>query len=187
MVASKSQEKINVKNPLGMNVEFLTEVFGAEHLESVLDLADLLSKGATLKSIKGITDEQMEMLYAHAYQLYQTGCYEKASGIFRMLVMHDHWESKYFLGLGATLQMLKLYEKAAEVYSYCFLLDRKNPVAPFQAGKCYMALNDCEKAKSAFLSVDLFCSDDPQFQVYRTQAVALRERLIALEKTKAKK
>ena len=101
----------------------------------------------TLKDIRGLTTEQMEGIYALAYNLYDQSLYEEAHNIFTFLCLYDHLETKYWLALGACRQMLKRYQAAIDAFSMAALLDEENPAVPLHAAECYLALDNLDGAE----------------------------------------
>ena len=71
------------------------------------DVKTLIEKRATLKQMKGVTNDELEAVYSLAFGYYQTGKYEEAHKLFQFLVLFDHLNAKYWFGLGATQQALR--------------------------------------------------------------------------------
>lgn len=114
---------------------------------------DFLNNQKTLKDLKGITNEEMEACYAAAYNLYNNGRFDDADNIFTMLCYYDNRQPKYWMGLGATRQMRKLYEAAAEAYGMGFMLNFTDPRFPFHAADCFLAIKDYDRARKALVAV----------------------------------
>ncbi|MDP1880517.1 MAG: tetratricopeptide repeat protein [Parachlamydiaceae bacterium] len=91
-----------------------------------------------------ITDSKTEGCYSLAYQLYQQKEFEEALHFFKFLVQACPDSSKYWKGLGACLQMLKMYEEALQCYSAAQLLNQLNPDLHLylHAADCYFLLGD---------------------------------------------
>lgn len=92
------------------------------------------------KAALGVSDEMMESMYAHAYNLYNQGMYEESSYMFRMLILLDISELKYFMGMAACLHMMEDYENAIRVYSMLGLMSDHDPLPFYHASDCYMKL-----------------------------------------------
>jgi len=101
-----------------------------------------------LKDLQGLTEDNMEAMYATAYTLYKSGRYTDAQKVFQALCIFDHMERKYWMGLGAAHQILKNYKAAIDAYSLATILDVFDPLAPLQAAECHLALGHIEEAKS---------------------------------------
>jgi type III secretion system low calcium response chaperone LcrH/SycD len=94
------------------------------------------------------TPELAKTLYLFAYRLYQDSKYNDAVQFFRFLTLIDPYSAKYWKGLGASLQMLKQYEKAIEAYSSAVLME-KTPSDDYlheHIAECYSALGQSKKA-----------------------------------------
>ncbi|WP_419532979.1 SycD/LcrH family type III secretion system chaperone [Endozoicomonas sp.] len=130
-----------------MNNEELSGYEG-EELENML--LDFFGKGGTFKDLKNMSDDAMEAIYSVAYNLYQGGKYEEAQKVFQFLCFYDHFNRKYFLGLGACQQMQKQYDNAIEIFSFATILDSDDPRPMLYIGDCHMAKGDKEKARVAY-------------------------------------
>ncbi len=120
--------------------------------EKQLDEAvmDHFIQGGTFKDLQKMSDESMEAIYSVAYSLYQSGKYDEAVQIFQFLCFYDHFNKKYFLGLGACQQMLKKYDSAIEIFTLATVLDADDPRAMVYLGDCYLATGRQEKAREAY-------------------------------------
>ena len=75
-----------------------------------------IKDGATLKEVKGITNDELEAVYSLGFGYYRTGKFDEAEKLFQFLVLFDHLSSKYWFALGAVQQAQKDYEKAIASY-----------------------------------------------------------------------
>lgn len=99
-------------------------------------LEAFLRDGGTLAMLRGLSEDTLEQLYALGFNQYQAGKWDDAQKIFQALCMLDHYDARYFLGLGACRQSLGLYEQALQSYSYGALMDINEPRFPFHAAEC---------------------------------------------------
>lgn len=141
------------------------------------EIVDHIAAGGVLRHFKGITKQETEIIYDLGYQYYQTHKYEDAEKIFQLLCLYDHLETKFWVALGATLQLLKRYERAISVYSYSALIDPNDPRPPLHAAECYLALNNKDKAISALESAIQAAGDKPVNKSQRSRAEALMKLL----------
>jgi type III secretion system low calcium response chaperone LcrH/SycD len=137
----------------------------------------LVMSGATMADARGVTEKQMEGLYALAYQVYQAGDYKKAEAVFATLCLLDHLEKRFWLGLGGTRQQLGKHAQAAQAYGMAASLDLLDPVPPLHAGMCFMALKDKENAANAFRQTVLVAGDQPDKAAYKKQGQAMLDLL----------
>jgi type III secretion system low calcium response chaperone LcrH/SycD len=151
------------------------------NLDAIVD--HFLKSGGVFKDAHAVTDAEMEAVYSVAYNLYKAGKYEEALKVFKFLCFFDHLEKKYWMGLGATQQLMGKYEEAVQAYSYATLLDVRDPKPPMHAADCYMLLGDREKAESSLHATIEFCEDDPAKSRYRERA----EMLLKMIKEKYEK
>lgn len=115
-------------------------------------LGAFLEEGGTLAMLKEISSDSLEQLYAFGFNQYQSGKWDDAHKVFQSLCMLDHYDSRFFLGLGACRQSMKHFEQAIQSYSYGAMLDLNEPRFPFHAAECHVHLDDLDAAESGFQS-----------------------------------
>ena len=131
---------------------------------------------ATMRELKGITKAEMEAVYSVGFNMYRTGRYDDAEKIFRFLVLFDHLEPKYWMGVGAIQQVRKDYQGAIASYGYASFLDLQNPKPQLHAAECFLAMGDKVNAASALIALDKYCPADTQIgREYRAKAAELRK------------
>lgn len=136
----------------------------------------IIEAGATVKELKGITNEEMEAVYSLAFNFYRTGKYDDAEKIFNFLALFDHLNPKFWMGVGAVRQVKKNYEGAVQAYGYASFLDLHNPKPQFHAAECYLAMGDKRNAASALEALKEFCpTDTPEGREYLAKGEKLRE------------
>ena len=136
----------------------------------------LIEKGATLKQLKGVTNAELEAVYSLAYGYYRTGKYDEALKLFQFLVLFDHLNQKYWMGLGAVQQVLKDYQGAVTSYGYSSFLKLDNPKPQLHAAECFLALGDRRNAASTLEALEEYCPRDTEVgREYRAKAAKLRE------------
>ncbi|MGI9228470.1 MAG: SycD/LcrH family type III secretion system chaperone [Gammaproteobacteria bacterium] len=124
------------------------ENLNEEQLEKVQQLAlDSISSGLSRADIMGYSKESIEALYSVAYGLYQQGKDDEAKKTFQVLLMYEHSDPRFWLGLGGSCQRLGDYQEAVMAYGCGALGDLANPVFPFHAAESYISLQDWENAK----------------------------------------
>jgi secretion system chaperone SscA len=138
---------------------------------------DLLEKftanGRTFRDFTQLTPESMEVIYMVAYNHYNAGKYDEAEKIFRLLAMLNHFERKYWKGLGAAREAQKKYEEALQAYGYLGITDVHDPYPPFQAAKCFVALAKPAEAEAALRAVVFNTTEKPEHAQLHQQAKAL--------------
>ena len=136
----------------------------------------LINGGATLKQLKGVTNDELEAVYSLAFGYYQTGKFEEAHKLFQFLVLFDHLNAKFWFGLGAVQQAQKDFKGAAVSYGYCSFLKLDNPKPQFHAAECFLAMGDKRGAASALEALNEYCPKDTEIgREYLAKAAKLRE------------
>lgn len=133
---------------------------------------------STIRELKGITDAEMEAVYSLGFNFYRTGNIEKAEQVFKFLVIFDHFNPRYWISMGAVLQVKKQYQGAITAYAYASFLDIHDPKPQYHAAECYLALGDRANASSALAALESFSPKNTQRAIeYRSKAAEL-EKLI---------
>ncbi|MGL4249416.1 MAG: SycD/LcrH family type III secretion system chaperone [Aeromonas sp.] len=145
--------------------------------EHEAELEAFLADGGTLAMLKDISGDTLEQLYALAFGQYQAGKWQEAHKIFQALCMLDHYEPRYFLGLGACRQALGEYETAVQSYSFGAMLDLKDARFPFHAAECRLRQDDLTGAESGFHSAHLLASSDPLLAELAASAKVMLEAI----------
>lgn len=110
--------------------------------------------------------EEIDSVYSCAYTFYQQGHYLEASEIFSYLVVLDSLDFKNWMGLGASFQMQKKYEKALEAYSAAAVLEKTetDPLPHIHAAECLHALEEKERALLALNSAEAIATNQPKYR-----------------------
>ena len=136
----------------------------------------LIERGATLKQLKGVTNAELEAVYSLAFGYYRTGKFDEALKLFQFLVLFDHLNQKFWMGLGAVQQALKDYQSAVTSYGYCSFLKLDNPKPQLHAAECFLAMGDKRNAASSLEALEEYCPKDTDIgREYRAKAAKLRE------------
>lgn len=136
----------------------------------------LIERGATLKQLKGVTNAELEAVYSLAFGYYRTGKFDESLKLFQFLVLFDHLNQKFWMGLGAVQQVLKDYQSAVTSYGYCSFLKLDNPKPQLHAAECFLAMGDKRNAASSLEALEEYCPKDTDIgREYRAKAAKLRE------------
>ena len=68
------------------------------------EMEAFLRDGGTLAMLRDVSADSLEQLYSLAFNDYQAGKWETAHKVFQALCMLDHYDVRFFLGLGACRQ-----------------------------------------------------------------------------------
>ncbi|MGE7956985.1 SycD/LcrH family type III secretion system chaperone [Pseudomonas sp. NPDC089530] len=143
------------------------------------ELEAFLRDGGTLAMLKNISSDSLEQLYSLAFNQYQAGKWDDAHKIFQSLCMLDHYDVRFFLGLGACRQAMGQFEQALQSFSYGALIDINEPRFPFHAGECHLQLGDLDGAESGFYSAQALAAAQPAHSVLAERAGAMLEAVLA--------
>lgn len=101
------------------------------------------------------TPEAIESMYGMAHQMYSSGNFEQASHVFRVLTFLDATKKRNWMGLGASLQMLKQYGEAVDMYGIAGLMEENDPYIHFHAAECLFLMGEKEKGRIALNSAEM--------------------------------
>lgn len=136
-----------------------------------------VEKGNAPRVAMGLSDEMMDGIYGYAYRLYNTGKYEQAVQLFRLLVMLDPSDQKFLYGMAASFHMNKDYLMAAVTYMLTSLIDRENPFPFFHASDCYFQINDLKSTKQSLVACIEACKDKPEHAQMKEKATVMLQQL----------
>ena len=120
-----------------------------------------LTQGATFKELKGISDEELEAVYAVGHNLFTNGKHDDAENAFKLLCFLDHLNKKFWLGLGACRRARKDYRGAIDAFGLAGVLDLHDARAALQSGECHILLGNKSAAVSAYNAVLRYATDAP--------------------------
>ncbi|ENJ2789502.1 TPA: SycD/LcrH family type III secretion system chaperone VcrH [Vibrio parahaemolyticus] len=127
------------------------------------ELLSFLEEGGTLKMLHDVSADTIEHIYAVGYNFFQSGKIEQAAKVFQLLSMLDHYQARFFIGLGAARQELGEYLQAIDAYSYAALVDINDPRPPFHSAECHMKLEQLTEAESGFYSAKEMSAGKSQY------------------------
>ena len=88
----------------------------------------------------------------------------KPRRFFKFLCFYDHYNKKYFLGLGACQMMQQDFETAVELFSFASALDTDDPRAMLYIGDCHMAMGKPAAAKIAYETAAEWAGSQEEFK-----------------------
>ncbi|EHZ2492649.1 SycD/LcrH family type III secretion system chaperone VcrH [Vibrio parahaemolyticus] len=127
------------------------------------ELLSFLEEGGTLKMLHDVSADTIEHIYAVGYNFFQSGKIEQAAKVFQLLSMLDHYQARFFIGLGAARQELGEYLQAIDAYSYAALVDINDPRPPFHSAECLLKLEQLTEAESGFYSAKEMSAGKSQY------------------------
>ena len=89
----------------------------------------------TLQELEGISDEEMETIYALGYNFFTYGKYDAAKDIFTGLTAYAPYTAHYWRALGAVNQQMKDYAEAIAAYEMAIANDESDVVSYVYRGE----------------------------------------------------
>lgn len=119
--------------------------------------------------------EDISLLYSLGFNLYDQGDYEQAKTIFQRLVVARPHEKKFWMALGASFQMLELYEDALTAWAMTSFLQDEDPLPHFHAAECLLCIGKYDEVHKAL--------DDAKKRLSFHHNEALMKKIESLENT----
>lgn len=105
----------------------MIETTAAKYLEFMIH--NFMNGLITLLELEGISDEEMETIYALGYNYFICGKYPAAKDIFTILTAYAPYTAHYWRALGAVNQQMKNYTEALAAYDMAIANDEYDVVS----------------------------------------------------------
>ncbi|MBA1143902.1 MULTISPECIES: SycD/LcrH family type III secretion system chaperone [Mesorhizobium] len=138
---------------------------------------DIIAGHTDLAAVIGISDDELEAVYALGHRFYCVGKYDEALSFFRFLCVHRYIDARFWFGLGAASQMLGDTANAVRAYGLAALLNDQDPQIPLRAAKCFIQLDQPAAAVSALESVMALSGGKPEHENFAQRASLMLQRL----------
>lgn len=135
------------------------------------------ANGRTYQDLTNLTPQSMEVIYMVGFNQYNAGKYDESEKIFQLLAILNHFDARFWTGLGASREMQKKYEEAVKAYQYLIVLDISDPVPPLLCAKCYLGAGKTKEASEALQAAIFNAKDKPEHAPIKEQASNLLELL----------
>ncbi|MFX0197420.1 MAG: SycD/LcrH family type III secretion system chaperone [Candidatus Hodarchaeota archaeon] len=112
---------LELRNKTG---NLLMDVTAARYLEFMIH--SFHNGLVTLQELEGMSDEEMETIYALGYNFFTYGKYEAAKDIFVSLTAYGPYTAHYWSALGAANQQMQDYAEAIAAYDMAIANDEKD-------------------------------------------------------------
>lgn len=144
---------------------------GLEALPAELERhREVLEKGATLGSLRDISDEQHQTLYQVACKLCDEDQFQHALPLALQLVAHQPHDSRFAFLCGSCLQRTGNEPDAALFYAICLELDSAHAAAAYRLGECLEWMGYAREAMEAYARAIDICRG--QFRYAGLQDIA---------------
>jgi type III secretion system low calcium response chaperone LcrH/SycD len=138
---------------------------------------EVLAGGGTLKDVRGLSQEDVETVYAIGFNLYNQSKYAQAEPMFQFACLYCHTEPRYWMALGNCRQMSKQYQPAIDAYGFAYALALEDPWPLIQAAICFLALQNKDAAGKALDMADKVIAGGKPSETARLRVAALRHAL----------
>ncbi len=149
-------------------------------------LMSTIKEGALPYEAMNFDQEFLEHIYANAYQLFKAGHYDKAKGIFQLLLVLNPSDAKYSMGLATCCRQQKDFDEAIHFFFKTALLDKESPYPFYFAAECMVEKNDEASGIMALRLADERAKKNPQLKPLSEQITALIDNLTSKLNSKPK-
>ena len=127
----------------------------------------------TLQELEGISDDEMEMIYALGFNFFTYGKYDAAKDIFTGLTAYAPYTAHYWRALGAVNQQLKDYQEAIAAYDMAIANDEFDVVSYVYRGESQLLARNRDAGLHDLQIVIQLGADAPQFGAWVQRAELL--------------
>ncbi|HSJ04147.1 MAG: SycD/LcrH family type III secretion system chaperone [Verrucomicrobium sp.] len=133
--------------------------------------------GRTMQDFTNLSPESMEVFYMVAFNQYNAGHYEESSKIFQLLASLNHFDKRFWMGLGSSRSMEGKHEDAIKAFGYLYFLDMKDPAPTFHCARSLMALGKVPEAEAGLRATIATAEGKPEHADLKAQAETMLELL----------
>ncbi len=148
--------------------------------EQLQEVFSAIADFTTVRELKGISDREIESIYAMGVDFYRAGNYADAEKIFRFLTVFEHTSSKYWTAMGSVQQVQGRYDAAIKAYQMASFFDLHNPKPMYYAAECFVKAGDLDNARKALASLEQYGPTDTEAgRRFRAKGAELKARIAA--------
>ena len=176
-------ENNSLEETINQTIDKLSPDLPAKERQKLAEtIENAIAKGIPVRQSLGINDATMEFVYSEGHKLFSTRKYEKAAKVFQVLYLLDPVDPRYALGIAASFQMAKDYEKAVAWYFVLAIIDEKSPLPFYYISDCFIKQNE-PAASAEFLKKAMErCGNNPEYESLKARAKMMVETLEAAGK-----
>ncbi|MEE2960129.1 MAG: SycD/LcrH family type III secretion system chaperone [Myxococcota bacterium] len=137
------------------------ETTAAQYLEFMIH--GFMNGLITLQELEGISDEEMETIYALGYNFFTYGKYDAAKDIFTGLTAYAPYTAHYWRALGAVNQQLKDYHEAIAAYDMAIANDEYDVVSYVYRGESHILSKNADSGLEDLRVVLQIAGEVPEY------------------------
>ncbi len=146
------------------------------------DQAGRIAAGeTTLGMVLKLSPEELEAMYALAYNQYEHEKYEEAGRIFALLVAFAPSSYKYCLGLGMSVYRFGRIDDALLAFTHCLLLDPMQPEAHLYLAECMIRRGEMDNVRESLEQVLFLTEDEDGYAHLHNRARIILENLLGVK------
>lgn len=167
-------EELSLNEILHKTITNLTPDLSPKDRNKLIESFDnLLFEGIPIRESLDLNDDTMEYLYSYGHGLFTAGKFDAAARMFQVLYMLNPLDSRYALGVAASYQMGKEYEKAIGWYLALSAIDEHSPLPFYYMSDCFLKQNETKASLEYLKKTVERCGEIPEFS-------SLKERTLRM-------
>jgi tetratricopeptide (TPR) repeat protein len=166
-----------------METETKEQEVTEEYRKAMQDVAIQIATGQfSIRDYYGLNDAALESIYSIGHELYSRKQYEKAKGVFTLLLVLEPNSAKYISACGSSCFMLELYDKAFEFFTSALASGDYTPKTLLRTAECAVRIGRFEAAEG-YLKEILNLAEKKEFkgsndiQIYTTRATMMLQMI----------
>ena len=120
----------------------------------------------TLQELEGISEDEMETIYALGYNFFTYGKYDAAKDIFTGLTAYAPYTAHYWRALGAVNQQLKDYPEAIAAYDMAVANDENDVVSYVYRGESHILSGNVDSGLQDLERVVTLGANYPEYSAW---------------------
>jgi type III secretion system low calcium response chaperone LcrH/SycD len=136
-----------------------------------------MKSGLSPKEMFDLSDEIVETVYSHAYNLYNRGKYDDSLLMFKLLIFLDPEDPRYRMGIAACYHLLKEYEVAMSMYLLAGTLGDNDPLPFYHAADCCSQMDSAAAASMMLETCIAECQGKPEYRIIEERSKMMIDAL----------
>lgn len=148
-----------------------------DKIKMVQTIENAIAHGIPVRDSLGINEDTMEFLYSQAHRLYSLQKFEHSGKLFQVLYLLYPNDPRYALGIAASFQKAKDYEKAIGWYLTLSIIDEESPLPFYYISDCFLKQDFLEATVEYLRQTVERCGENPNYLALKTKATLMMDPL----------
>ena len=160
-----------LKKSLEESIKESSEGFSAEEkAKCEVLMKKMIDEEITPQDAMGLDKTFLEQIYATALTFFQAGKYQKAEGMYRILMTLNPLDERFPMATAACLHKLNKYEEAIQYYGLTSAITPNDPLPFFYSSDCFIKCDAIVEAAVMLKLVLQRVNNQPQYAILKERA-----------------